>query len=989
MPSGDPGMSATTRSEGVGAGGRRAFLMASVGVLLLVARVGHAQARTGAVVSMDAARPMNPGGRATVVVPLVNVADTAVAYRILVDVPAGWRVGDLQGSAIVPPRGRILRFVTVSTNRSVPAGEVRVAYSVLAGARIVQRDSVRFLVAERHALSLTAAAPRYAAFGSSYVSRFVVRNAGNSQRTFRVSIVSDLSAAINSAGERTLAADGEDTISVTVAVPARGVSRRSSSVTMRLQPTVVDTAEHLTAFAETSVYPIGGDAPWITLPLALTSRVSNQGPTMLVEGGGTLGSSGSRMDVLLRGPRRDATIDATADEYRLSVQTPGWGVRLGDQPVLLSPLTEYGRVATGGSLRLGDSLMSLSAGGVRTRVVGEAAHLQETFAQIGLRLARSLQLAVSGLARTGRPNDSGTVGTVQIAFRTPARQAEVELARSLAGGGAVRGRISQAGRHLELNASGMVADTTYPGYSRGSRIADGSLRWSLSRTQWIRVAGEDRHTTSGLLFDGGANPDTLVLHEPLRQHRYQSASGTLALGDFLQVDGRWKRREDPLGPTPWGSERTVEASLTVGGLGLQISPRVELGQSFNPRTTDGTPLQRVSVDTRVGLGAWGRLRASFGFQAGQSMYDTVQARSWRSGTWLDAKVDHTQVTVGAQFGLMSLSNAWAAPEFSRRVDLSVVQALAADRELLARLRWDPRASTRVGSTTQVELGVRLPLQLPVARPQTSSWIRGRIREEATGVGAPGVMLRLGEQLAMTDDKGQFQFARVVEGTHVLDVDMNTVAVGRLLRDSVMRTVTAVNGRGTDVELTLVQGGRLTGRVLWFDAAPRSSLDSAALARAPVAVLRGGAPDIELLLESGTRKLRTVTNSSGDFAVEALEPGPWRVSVSQLDVPPTHVSADTALIEVRPGESTSVTLRIMPRRRTVHVVEAHVTTPGAVSDSSRRSAPARQVAPVRAPRPVPVHPQKPCPWPVVRPNGPICAEPVRDSVPLPPRLFPPR
>jgi hypothetical protein len=713
---------------------------------------------------------------------------------------------------------------------------------------------------------------------------------------------------------------------------------------------------------------------------------------MLVQGGGTLGKPGSRLDVLLRGPRREATIDAAADEYRVSLQMPRWGVRLGDQPVLLSPLTEYGRVATGGTARLGDSLLSLTIGGVRTRGDWETTHLRATFGQVGMQLPASFQVRVSGMKRAGRAVDSGTVGSVQLAWsRSRTRLAEVELAHGRAGGAAMRGRVHASGSRLELNATATVADSAYPGYSRGSRNADGSVRWTMFRAVWLRAAGEDRRTTSGLLFDGGANPDTLTVYEPLREHGYQSAIATLGVGRLLQFDSRWKRRDDPLGAMRWGSERTAGMSLTVGGRSLQLTPRIEAGRSFNATMSTGVPLQRASLDARVTLGTWGALTESVGLEAGQSMYDTVQTKSWRSGTWLDARVARTHMTVGVQLGLMSLSNDWVAPVRSHRVDLTLVQGLPTGHELLARVRWDPQAVARVGTSARVELGVRMPIQLPVSRPQTSGWIRGRILGEEAGAGAPGVMVRLGDQLAMTDDRGQFQFARVADGTHVLDVDLNTVPAGTILRDSVVRTVTAVKGRRTDVQMSLVRGGGVTGHVAWFDAAPTTALDSAALSRAPTPVLRGGAPDVAVILENGVRTLSVVTDATGAFTVEGLQPGSWRVSIDANDIPATHATTGGGVVEIRPGQQSTVELRVVPRRRTIHVLEGGVATPAIAPDSMRprvpRSTPHH--APVRVRRQPRKAPERACPSPIMRPNGPICPEPATDTLRAPPRrVFPP-
>jgi hypothetical protein len=967
------------------------------------AHVARAQSPDPWRLADGAERRILPGGRTTLAVPLVNAADTAASLRVLVRAPAGWHVSDLTPSDVVGPHGRALHFVSLSVGASVPVGRAVVGYSTLAGRRLLRVDSVRFVVAERRALSIAGEAPRYAAFGSAYTGRFIVRNAGNAARRFDVQLLSARSATLVGPVERTLASRGEDTILVRVQLDD-GVVPQRSSITVRLRPAERDSAERLTAFTETAVFRAGGGEPWLLLPVTLTSRLGMQGSTLMAQGTGALAAPGSRVDFLVRGPRRTVSIDGSSDEYRFSLQMPRWGVQLGDQAVMLSPLTEQGRVATGMSVRLGDSSRSVVLGGVRTRQPGETTHLQELFGQIGATLPAALRVQASGLLRSGRAVDSGTVGTAQLSWSPQrSRRAEVEVARSANGGSAVRSMLAASAGRVALRAAATSADTAFPGYSRGSRIATGSFRWSLTRDLWLGGGGEDRRTTRGLLFDGGAQPDTLVANDPLREHRYQGGSVSIGVGHTLQLDAGRKRRDDPLGPQPWGVERVVGASLSLGGNAFRVMPRLELGESVNALRDRPASLRRASIDFRLGLGRRGAIYQTVGIDEGRSMYDSVDMRSWRSATTLDVQLARTRVNVGAQFGLLTIQNLWMGPMPTRRLDVSITQSLPSGQELLARVLWNPQTRNAVGGATRFELGIRMPLLVPVARPQTAGWIRGSIRDEESGTGADGVMIRLGDQLAMTDGKGEFQFARVAEGTHELDVDMNTVAPGRLLRDTAMgsvRAVRAVNGRRTDVRMTLVRGGRVAGRVLWYDQAPRTSFDSASLVKTPDVVLRGSASDVEIVLSHGARTVSVFTDASGEFDASGLEPGAWEVGVAPAQLPPTHAAGVAQSVVVRPGERSTVELRVAPRVRRMHIVTAQEaaappTTQPATAPATQPAADDlvvehRKIVPaprrLRRPAPRPVKPKvvpPRCPWPIVRPNGPICVEPApADSVAAP-------
>jgi hypothetical protein len=257
------------------------------------------------------------------------------------------------------------------------------------------------------------------------------------------------------------------------------------------------------------------------------------------------------------------------------------------------------------------------------------------------------------------------------------------------------------------------------------------------------------------------------------------------------------------------------------------------------------------------------------------------------------------------------------------------------------------------------------------------------------------MIRLGDQLAMTDEEGRFRFARVNEGPHALDVDMNTVPTGRLLRDSIVRTVTVVNGRPTDVQMSLVRGGRLAGRVLWYDDAVDDSSDSAPLVRPARTVLRGPAPNAVVILRSNARSVSVLADAEGAFMADGLVPGKWQVALSPLGIPSTHAGGSMQTVVVAPGGEGHAELRIAPRTRHIHMLDLDGgTSPAAAANAARPvatppSRPAPRSSPSagtrrsgRKPAPRVEVKRKPCPWPIVRPNGPICEEPSATSLPRP-------
>lgn len=927
-----------------------------------VPRIAHAMdVAVARPAAGDSTRWLQPGGHVTLAVPLENPTGASIAMRVVVETPEGWRVDGASEPVVVPAHGRDLELLTISVRHSTPPGARVLRYAVTANGLTIRRDSARFVVAERRALSIMPSAPRYSPFGSAYVARFIVRNAGNSVRAYGLHMVANMEASVDGVPARLLPPGAVDTIRVDVRVAERP-AHHASLVTIRLQPAVADSAEKLTAFVETVVFPTGGADPWIRLPLTLTTLLAQSGAAFTLVGSGPLAVPGTRIDLTLRGPRRLAAIDGPHDDYRFAFTSPRWRVRLGDQPVVLTPLTESGRIANGASVAFNGSLLSGSVGSLATRQIGELARMHMQLATLAARLPAGIRLQGTGLVRTGT-SQGGTVSSVQLGWAPDRRQhAEIEWGTGPSGATAWRGRVTKSTRHIELQADALTADPSYPGYSRGTRSIAGAARWQITPLVSVSASGEDRSTTAGLLFGAGdANPDTLVAHEPLRDHRFRSGNLTLGIAQSLQLAGRWTRRDDPLGTLPWAIERSIGLTWGVGPRRVRLTPRLELGRTIAAARAQPAPLRRASLDLRLALGSWATLTQSLGTEAGRSVYDTTFLRAWRAGLLWEARSAHTGVAVGAQYGLLAAANPWALPAQSRRVDLSLTQELRSDHAITARGRWDPQARRLTGSDLRVEISYRMPMHVPAGHPRTSGWVRGVVRDEDRGGGAHGVVVRLGDQLAMTDERGRFQFVAVPGGTHALDVDLSTIGDNRLVRDSSLRLVTAVKGRRTDVAMAVVRGGRATGAVAWYDVGPHGSLDSTGLTN-PSPVMRGPAVGLTIVLRNGVRTVLASTDGEGRFAADGLEPGRWNVSIAPGELPSTHqLSATPQDVEVVAARSVTVTIRLLPRRRTVHMLD-----PGEQGEAAPRSQPRDGSGAGTRRRPI-------CPWPVVRPNGPICRE----------------
>jgi hypothetical protein len=251
--------------------------------------------------------------------------------------------------------------------------------------------------------------------------------------------------------------------------------------------------------------------------------------------------------------------------------------------------------------------------------------------------------------------------------------------------------------------------------------------------------------------------------------------------------------------------------------------------------------------------------------------------------------------------------------------------------LRARLIGGSSLSNSQQSVAFLEYGI--PLRLPVSRLRTPGRVYGRVVDAVSGRGVPGALVRLGPQVAITDADGDVAFGGVPGGEHRLSMSQETsFAHAVFVGDPTVR-VDSMRPRPTTFTLAIARGARLD-----IDAR-RFAIARTAVAGAQDSVVDAGPLSNATLVLAGERDtLYRTTRSDGKTSFTDVPPGRWVVSI-RGDAPAFHrFDPDRAELTLAPGESRSLTFRLVPRKREIQIIGTDQELRSQPSDARNPAAP---------------------------------------------------
>jgi len=226
----------------------------------------------------------------------------------------------------------------------------------------------------------------------------------------------------------------------------------------------------------------------------------------------------------------------------------------------------------------------------------------------------------------------------------------------------------------------------------------------------------------------------------------------------------------------------------------------------------------------------------------------------------------------------------------------------------------------------------LPFGMPVGRKKSVGMLEGYVQDQETGQPIPNAILRLSGATAVADSHGEFTFPALKPGTLYLNIDSASIGLERIPVQKTPLKVDIEGGKETSIKIGITKSAVLKGRVIVYRFAKEDTLqkERAVHKGKDIAVPENtetelievyGLANALLEFKSEVETWRVLTDRKGRFSFDDVRPGQWTLAVHADNLPEYHYfEKDTFEIELAPGEKKEILIRVLPRKRTIRIIE---------------------------------------------------------------------
>jgi len=886
---------------------------------------------------------LDPGAENTVRVEAPYLLTRAVAvtnagaerreFREDLRLPQGWRNVTADTLFSLAPDEREVRLLCIAIPAAASPGTYLLNYAVRDRQDGLVAVDAAFAVEVLPVLKIEIAvldAPRRVLAGEEFAVRFEISSHGNIRCGVSVQAQTTAGLPVRLSENRVTLEPGQHRILTAYAKSERSLRQAQPQwLTVRAEAVEgeVRSAAQTTLAVNALPRPNRGDDLYHRVPshaaLRYVGADDQNGLQLELGGSGTLDTRGNhRVEYLVRGPRDlERHLYGLRDEYYVSLQNHLGEMRAGDLLFSLSRLTEQNRLGRGAKAAYRSELFTVGAYAFASRA--KYPDLSETAAFFSVTPRAPVQFKLSFLdkstarARRRLLTLSGSTGlllhtTVEAEFG-----AGQSLKNADATATAVWGRVERdLPLGARLSAEKALAAPGFPGYY--SDQDHNAVTLYVPLTGKARWQTSYRHTAQNLDCDASFST-------ALREHELLSTvSYTLPFRTQLNLDVTDLSRRDALQPADFDyGERFATVRVRQPIRRLTLSGLLRQGVWRNRRTGDSGPSERYGASVTVSPDSRQNYTASF--QTGHSGPEAVQNRIF--GLSANCRLLP---------GLLVAGN-WQKSSYrgyllyeNDQLALDVRCTLYRRHTLSFKYRRLEYEQDYLSRGTSWMVGYELPLGMPVSRQDKFGSVKGRIcdAEDDGHPGLAGVVLTLDGRAALTDAKGNYTFPSVEAGVHYLQLERSSIGLDRVTMQRVPVEVRVRGGHSERLDLAVVRGAALSGEVTLFGSASASAHgifvedDSAARASASDSLAYlFGLPDVEMELRGDQEVRRALTDRNGRFTFDELVPGRWVLTVSPSGLPAFHdPESETYEIIVEPASHTNLTVRVVPRKRSVIIVD---------------------------------------------------------------------
>ena len=226
----------------------------------------------------------------------------------------------------------------------------------------------------------------------------------------------------------------------------------------------------------------------------------------------------------------------------------------------------------------------------------------------------------------------------------------------------------------------------------------------------------------------------------------------------------------------------------------------------------------------------------------------------------------------------------------------------------------------------------VPFGLPVGRKRSIGMLEGSVRDQETGQPIQNAILRLSGATAVTDSNGGFAFPALKPGDFYLNIDSASIGLEQIPVQKTPLKVDIEGGKETSIEIGITKSADLMGKVMVYgfvkedylqkEYAVHKGKDRAIPKDTETDIVEEyGLANVLLEFKSELEIWRVLTDRKGRFSFDDVRPGQWTLAVYADNLPEYHyLEKDTFEIELAPGEKKEMLIRVLPRKRTIQVIE---------------------------------------------------------------------
>ncbi|MEX2115903.1 MAG: SPOR domain-containing protein [Bacteroidota bacterium] len=877
-------------------------------VLLMLPQNMRSQS-SGIQVRAGEARMTARGGSVLAASMLVsNTTSAPVTIESQLKLPAGWKPVTRDPQFVLQPQQTDSRLISFSLPVKTPAGTYEVQYLLksVSPSPVETSTSISVVVAPLRALNLAIQnAPRFVIAGNDYVLTLVLTNAGNMPGGVQLEVRSSEGFRVRIDSLKiTLSPLEVREIPLMVSTP-KSLPGKISTTTEVVAWFIQDPSVTTRVSSVVDVIPQVATArdQMIEIPMEVTGRISGEddrlGGQIEVRGGGSLNEFNThRVEFQMRTPDiQSQSSMGLRDEYRLRYTSPGAEVMAGDGSYGLSPLTELNRYGFGAGGRY--TAGPVTAGGYYNETRFLPNPPRQLAGYVSVEMMEEYSLGVNYLKKQER--ELSQISSVRGLMKFH-DLVETDLEYGISKSGAVEGRasaIAVSGKKewLRYDLRHIDAGARYTGYYRNLKYS--SLGVQLSPLPLFRLEGYVR------LEERNRDRDTTLGIAP-REQLYQIGVG---YSNTASVNYR-RSFYDDLFPNPLYRRTEDMVQLRFGGsvAGISLFSNVDFGSIADRLTNKAFPFQRYAIYSGFSPGSFQSYTASVEFTNELNLFtgDPLQRLSGSLGV----SYSLTSAT-NAQVGLfLSRTRSPGIQDFGL-IDAALQHVFPNQHRISLRARQSILAAPALREVAYV-LQYGIPLSIPIARRSSAGQVRGRIIGEQ-GKGFANVLVNIGTAAAVTDEEGEFYFPSLRPGRHYLIIDKASMGLEFVTRQPMPMTLDVRGGDETFLTLDVTKSSTISAALDLYAFDERDTSGTTMAVAGP----RSG---MMIELTKDQEVLRRVTDNRGQVVFTDLRPGVWTIRPTG-ELPPFHF-LEQEVFEIRAGagKHQEVRFKILPRRRTVRILQ---------------------------------------------------------------------